>query len=251
MSTSRNLFKAARKRLRSPFYSARNAARAIRNSWPPVGWVRFGSLRRVTPISRSFGYDRGTPIDRYYIERFLARQAADIRGRVLEIGDRSYTRRFGADRVTTSDVLHVASGNSQATIIGDLANAHDIPSDSFDCIIVTQTLHLIFEVQTAIETIHRILKPGGVVLATVPGISQISRDEWRHCWYWSFTTLSAARMFAQVFQPSSIAVEAHGNVLAASAFLFGLAAREIREAELEARDPQYELLITVRAVKER
>src|SRR5215210_7162112 len=54
----------------------------------------FGSLRRVTPLSRYFGFDRGLPIDRYYIENFLARQAEDIHGRVLEIGDNSYTQRY-------------------------------------------------------------------------------------------------------------------------------------------------------------
>ena len=38
---------------------------------PPVGEVRFGSLRMVTPISTNWGLDRGLPIDRYYIERAL------------------------------------------------------------------------------------------------------------------------------------------------------------------------------------
>ena len=87
---------------------------------PPVGRVSFGNLRRVTPISREFGFDRGLPVDRYYIENFLTHHADDIRGRVLEIGDNSYTRRFGGDHVTKSDVLHVVEGNPQATIVGDL-----------------------------------------------------------------------------------------------------------------------------------
>ena len=90
---------------------------------PSVGMVNFGSLRRLTPISRHFGYDRGRPIDRYYIENFLAHHADDIRGHVLEIGDASYTRQFGGDRVAKSDVLHVTSDNPEATIVGDLANA--------------------------------------------------------------------------------------------------------------------------------
>ena len=77
--------------------------------------------RQVKPVSRYWGYDRGQPIDRYYIEKFLAANAEHIRGRVLEIGDKSYTRQYGGEHVTVSDVLHVIEGNPAATIVGDLA----------------------------------------------------------------------------------------------------------------------------------
>jgi SAM-dependent methyltransferase len=213
--------------------------------------VRWGDLRRVTPVSRLFGFDRGLPIDRYYIEGFLARHAGDIRGRVLEVGDDSYIRRFGGERAVVRDVLHVSARNPSATIVGDLSRADHIPSDTFDCFICTQTLHLIYDFRRAIETIHRILKPGGVLLATFPGITQISRDEWSESWYWSFTALSARRLFEEVFPPADVAVEAHGNVLVAVAFLHGLAAAELRPEELDHHDPDYQCLITVRAVKER
>jgi SAM-dependent methyltransferase len=219
--------------------------------WPRVGGVDFGSLRRLTPISRQFGFDRGLPIDRYYIENFLTRYANDIRGRVLEIGDNSYTQRFGGTSVTRSEVLHVEEGNPQATFVGDLTNADHIPSDTFDCFILTQTLHLIYDVQEALRTIHRILKPGGIVLATFPGISQISNDQWADYWYWSFTTLSAQRLFEEFFPKEDVKVEAYGNVLAAIAFLQGIAVEELSRQELDYRDPNYEVLITVRAVKPR
>src|SRR5919106_1942688 len=121
--------------------------------WPPVGWVRFGSLRRVKPISRTWGSERGLPIDRYYIERFLARQASDIQGHVLEIGDATYTRKFGAERVTKSDVLHIAESRPQVTILGDLTRADHIPSDAFDCVILTQTLQVIYDLPAALRTL--------------------------------------------------------------------------------------------------
>ncbi len=214
-----------------------------------MGAVDFGSLRRVKPISREFGYDRGLPIDRYYIENFLARHAKDIQGRVLEIGDDSYTRRFGGDRVTIRDVLHVKDGNPVATFVGDLTHAEHIPSGAFDCFILTQTLHLVYDFRSALKTIYRILKPGGVVLATVPGISQMSIDEWADYWCWSFTTLSARRLFEEFFQADEVEVEAYGNVLAAISFLQGLATEELHSDELDHRDRCYELLITIRAVK--
>lgn len=217
--------------------------------YPPLGWVRFGSLRRVTPISRVFGFDRGLPIDRYYVEGFLSTNALDIRERVLEIGDDTYICQFGGDRVTKSDVLHVVEGNPKATIVGDLTCADHIPSDTFDCVILVQTLHIIYDVRAALKTLYRILKPGGVILATFPGISQSSDDEWGSYWCWSFTSLSARRMFEEVFPTSAVTVEAHGNVLVATSFLQGLASEELRQEELDYRDPAYETLITVRAVK--
>lgn len=214
----------------------------------PVGRIRFGDLRRVVPFSRQFGYDRGLPIDRYYIEQFLAGHARDIQGRVLEIGDAAYTKRFGAGRVAASDVLHVAR-NPQATIVGDLTRADHIPSDTFDCIILTQTLHLIFDVRRALETVYRILKPGGVLLATFPGITPIDHGEWAQSWYWSFTTRSSRRLFDEVFMPGGSNIAAHGNVLAASAFLYGLSVEELRPEELDYEDHQYEMLIVARAQK--
>lgn len=218
--------------------------------WPPVGLVRFGSLRRLKPISPYWGSERGQPIDRYYIEGFLSARSADIRGRVLEIGEDTYTRKFGGDQVTRSEVLHVVEQKSRVTIIGDLARADHIPADTFDCVILTQTLQVIYDVPAAVRTIYRILRPGGVALATVPGISKISRydmDRWGH--YWSFTTRSIQRVFKVVFPLENLQIEAQGNVLAAIAFLHGLAAGELDNMELDYFDPDYELLITVRAKK--
>jgi SAM-dependent methyltransferase len=214
-----------------------------------VGGESFGSLRRVVPVSRAFGFDRGQPIDRCYIDKFMARCADDVRGRVLEIGEATYTRRFGGAHVSVSDVLHVAAGNPEATIIADLSDGAGLPSSAFDCILLIQTLQLIYDVRSAIQTLYRILKPGGVLLATFPGLSQKSHDEWRDSWYWGFTSLSARRLFAEQFPHDGLTIETHGNVLVASAFLYGLAASELTAAELNYRDESYEALITVRAVK--
>lgn len=218
--------------------------------WPPVGWARLGSLRRLRPISPDWGMERGQPIDRYYIENFLAAHTVDVQGHVLEIGSNTYTRRFGGNRVTQSVVLHVAEQKDVVTLIGDLTTGENMPADAFDCVILTQTLNAIFDVAAAIQTVHRILKPGGVALITVPGISKISRydmDRWGY--YWSFTTASMMRLMTAVFPPDCVQIAAHGNVLTAIAFLHGLSSQELRRRELDTIDPDYELLITVRAAK--
>jgi SAM-dependent methyltransferase len=232
-----------------PVSLRRRVLRALQ--WPPVGHLSFGGLRGLTPIGKAWGADRGQPVDRYYIERFVASQAGDIRGHVLEFKDNAYTTRYGGERVSQSDVLHRDEGNANATIVGDLARAEHIPEGTFDCIICTQTLHFIFEVEAAACTLHRILRPGGVLLVTVPGISQLAHPPAGESWndYWRFTQHSARQLFEQAFLPANITVQTRGNVLTAVAFLHGLAAEELTERELEYVDADYPLLISVRARK--
>jgi len=219
---------------------------------PAVGAIKFGDLRRLTPIGADYGFERGRPIDRFYIEdKFLSPNCSCIKGAVLEVAESTYTRRFGEGRVTQSDVLHAPPGNANANIVEDITNAETISSNYYDCVIFTQTLLLVFDYQAAIKTLFRILRPGGVLLATFPGISrQLSHDAtdpWPD--YWRFTSLSARRLFIQTFGEGATQVETYGNVFVAAAFLFGLACEDLKMSELEYQDPAYEMLITVKATK--
>lgn len=202
-----------------------------------------GDFNRTKPISTLFGYDRGTPIDRYYIEAFLAAKSADIAGRVLEVGEASYSHRFGTG-ITHQDVLHVAD-RSKGTIIGDLASADTLPRDAFDCIILTQTLQLVYDVAAAVRQLKRALAPGGTLLVTVPGVSSVDRGEWRASWFWAFTEASAVRLFGEVFREGQVEVEQHGNVYSATCFLQGLAVEEVDRDSLDYCDPAYPLCITI------
>jgi SAM-dependent methyltransferase len=205
-------------------------------------------LRKLEPVSRSFGLDRGTPVDRYYIEGFLEGHRDDIAGRVMEVGDSTYTRRFGGDRVTRSDVLHTPPGGKSATVVGDFETGNGIPTGAFDCIILTQVLPFIFDVRAAVANVHAALRPGGLVLATVPCISQISQfDMERWGDFWRFTSLSARRLFEEAFVGGEVQAGAHGNALAATAFLQGMAAEELTGNELDYHDPAYQVIVTIRA----
>ena len=218
----------------------------------PVGTVNFGDLKRLSPISPIFGIDRDLiSVERYYIEAFLKEHESDIAGRVLEMGEPLYTNKFGGAQVTKSDVMNYVEGNPQATIVADLTNAPHVPDNTFDCIIITQTLQMIFEIGDAVETLHRILKPGGVVLATSHGITKVARREGVDDWgeYWHFTTQSSRRIFGDVFGRKNINVTSYGNILTSIASLHGLAASEIDPIELNHNDPDYELLVMVRATK--
>jgi SAM-dependent methyltransferase len=145
----------------------------------------------------------------------------------------------------------VDRGNPRATFAGDLTDASVRPAGAFDCIVLTQTLQLIYDVRLAVDRLHRALAPGGVLLATAPGISQIDRGEWGSRWCWSFTTVSFTRLFGDVFGPEAVLVEDYGNVLAATAFLQGLAVAELdAAADLDPRDPAYPVILGARARKE-
>lgn len=216
----------------------------------PFGKVNWGSLRKLAPVSRKFGLDRGRAIDRYYIENFLLKNCQDVRGRVLEIGGSHYTKLFGNGNQVISDVLHAVPGNPQATLVGDLATGEGIPQGAFDCMILTQTFPFIYDIHSAIGHAHAALKPGGVLLATLSGISQISRydmDRWGD--YWRFTTASATRLFEGVFGSGNVSVESFGNVFVACAFLQGMAVEELTQEELDYHDPDYQVTIVVRAVR--
>jgi SAM-dependent methyltransferase len=220
------------------------------SQWPLKGTVRFGSLRRLTPIDADWGFSRGLPIDRYYLENFLRDHADDIRGRVLEVDNNAYTRKFGGSKVTRSDVLHIGEQGPGVTLVGDLQHGDHLPSDAFDCIVLTQVLNLAFDARAAIRTVHRMLGPGGVALVTVPGLTRMLSDaehQWGHCW--GFTTFSLGRIFREEFPGGTIEVASCGNVLSTTAFFYGLATDELRPHELDHHDPEIELLVTLRAVK--
>jgi SAM-dependent methyltransferase len=229
------------------WWRARHGKRSV--GVPQPGQVRLGDLERLTPLDGRWGFGRGRPVDRHYIEDFLGRHRSDVHGRVLEIADDGYARQFGRDLLSI-DVLHRVEGNPKATIVGDLQAAPHIPDGAFDCAIVTQTLQMIWDVPAAITTLHRILAPGGVLLATVPGISKISGYDSAN-WgdFWRFTESSARRLASSGFGAEAVQVEAFGNVLTATAFLYGMADSELTEQQLDHHDGNYQVLLAIRAVK--
>ena len=221
--------------------------------WPPVGSVRFGSLRRVTPISDTFGFDRGLPIDRYYIEQFLAEHSALIRGSVLEVGESLYTTKFVLDgAVERIGILDVRPDNPRATVIADLTESESFDPDAYDCVICTQTLPYIYDIHAAVGTLHRILRPGGVALATVSSVSRIwTKGDRLYGDYWRFTSRSSRLLFEESFAADHVTVVSYGNVLSAASFLYGLAASELTREELDFHDPDFPVVIGRASCRER
>ena len=216
-----------------------------RNLTKPKG-IDFES---VYPVSDFYGDDRGTPVDRFYIDGFIRDNRRHIRGAVLEVAEDSYSRKFGS-RIDSIDVLHYEEGTPGATLIGDLSRPETLPEGRFDCFICTQTIHVIYNYLDAIRGARQLLKPGGFLLCTLSGIAQVSRfdmDRWGD--YWRFTTLSAQRSFGEIFGAPNVTVDYGGNCYAAINFLRGIALEELDRDKLGVKDPNYPILITIIATK--
>jgi SAM-dependent methyltransferase len=207
-------------------------------------------LARGQPVSQRWGWDRGRPIDRHYIEQFLSEHRADIHGRVLEVKSSDYARRFGA-QVEQVDVLDIDGENPDATIVADLASGDGIPDAAFDCFVLTQTLQYVYDVRAAVRHAARLLVQGGVLLATVPGISRVStvRPGISPSDFWRFTPATCRELAAREFGDDHATVRAYGNALTSTAFVAGLAAEELAPAKLAEHDERFPLLIAFRAVK--
>jgi len=227
--------------MRLPPATRRRVRRLVRPA-PP----RF--LRSQRPRSECWGYDRGTPVDRYFIESWLERHRGDVRGRVLEVKDDGYTTQFGGERVSSIDVLDVDPANERATITADLARADVIPDSTYDCVLLTQTLQFVYDVRSAVSHVRRALVPGGVALVTVPSVSAVVLETRPSVDYWRFTPASCERLFEDCFGTGNVDVTAFGNLVTCTSFLAGLASEELTTPELQGFDERFPLLITVRAV---
>lgn len=208
--------------------------------------VRWGSLRRETPVSHRWGYDRGTPVDRRLIEDFLTENSDAVRGHVLEVKDPRYTDRFGRD-VTASDVVDIDASNPQATIVADLSERGSLPAGRFDCAIVTQTMMYVPDPFAAVANLWQSLAPGGTLLVTVASIIRVDPDA-DQIDRWRITPPGFRQLVDRECPDADVEIGGRGNLVAAIAFLQGMATEELREEELTRHDPSYPV-ITVAAIR--
>jgi SAM-dependent methyltransferase len=228
---------------RKAAYAASSPVRLMRRARRPdsLDYVR----KTGAPVSERWGFDRGRPVDRYYIEMFLERHRADVRGACLEVADSAFTDRYGGG-VTGSDVLDIKPDNPNATIIGDLRRLDGVADATFDCVILTQVLQYIDDLDAAVRELHRILKPGGVLLLTVPSLSRLQTLEGD---FWRFTPASVSYLLGKAFDPVSVTVERFGSVVTGLAFWIGMAREELTSAELDQHDDLFPCIVGARVLK--
>jgi SAM-dependent methyltransferase len=207
---------------------------------------KYISSLTTKPISTRYGFDRGTPVDRLYIERFLEIYRDNVKGACLEIVDDSYILKYGGTKVTKKDVLDIFI-REKTTINGDLRNLKGVIADnSYDTIIITQTFNVIDDYESAIKECQRILKPGGMLLVTLPTISpawNLKINMWR------FNIKSAEYVFKKYFEDKNVVVTGLGNKSAVECFWLGMSLQDMTENEINRNDPKFPLIIGIMATK--
>ncbi len=198
------------------------------------------------PVSRVFGLDRGTSLDRHWIGAYLARHSNNASGTAIEVGGTAYLKQFfpGYD----AHHLEIADDGTPDCVVADLTVSELPITRVYDLMIATQVFNFIYDTRTALRNAAALLKPGGILIGSVGGISQISRydaSRWGH--YFSFTPQSWERLLREAFD--EVSIESFGNVDTACAYLNGLCAEEIDPAVLHRHDPEYPVSICFKAIK--
>jgi|RhiMethySRZTD1v2_1073278.scaffolds.fasta_scaffold55141_5 SAM-dependent methyltransferase len=201
--------------------------------------VRWGSLRRLAPIGAGSGAQRGMPIDRYYVDRFVQQRAGLVRGRVLEAETPELARRYGRD-VERVDVLDVDAYNDDATLLADLGDAGSLPEAAFDCELLVGVLERVTNLDVAVSNAWRSVALGGALLVSVPTVRAVDRtDAGRGVDTWRMLPAGLQAILELRCPDGDVEVEGFGNVLAATALLMGVAAEELRPSELDHHDPEH------------
>lgn len=203
---------------------------------------RWGNLRRVRPFSDNFGFERGTPLDRYYLLRFLERHRASITGRVLEIQLPGYTERFGHG-VTAAHSVDIVP-TFAPTYVCDLAQSKGIiPDASYDCFLLPNTLCVLRDIEGCLRHALRVVRPGGMILATTAALVPLTGDAPD---YWHLSADGWREVAERAWsRDGEFEIDAHGNCLAAVAAMLGLAYEELDPAELDVNDPRFPVLVTL------
>jgi SAM-dependent methyltransferase len=214
----------------------RAAARRVPGARAAALRARFGDLARTQPLT-PWGYERGTPVDRWYLEAWLQQNASAVTGRVLEVKADQYSSSLGAAEV---EVLDIDPGNPHADVVGDVCDPATVPQGRYDAAVVTQTLQFVDDPAAAVRNLLRGLRPGGALLLTVPCLSRLCDQSDR----WRWTPPGISHLLSSVVPPGAdVSVTGRGSTLAARAFLFGLAAEDLPAASLAVDDPSCPLVV--------
>lgn len=200
---------------------------------------------RLAPISSKFGFDRGTPIDRFWIDKFMDENKLYVKRRIMEITDSAYTVKYGEDRVVQSDILDINPKNKKANIHGDLRHLYSIKSNTYDCVILTHVLGLIDDIHSAASECYRILKPGGVLLFTSSCLGPVLGEQV----YWRFTANSIHFLFGKYFKSNQMQIKTFGNAMSGQCFWVGMSQEDMDLKSLEYNDVRFPCIVTMRAIK--
>jgi SAM-dependent methyltransferase len=192
-----------------------------------------------------FTFLRGTPDTpgRYYIDQFLQQYAHECKGHFLEFGSPVYRRMFAQSLIERYDIMDVVP-RAEVTIVADLQDCSHVPDNTFDVIVCTQVLEHIANPFKAASELHRILKPNGHLLLTVPAAYPYHADPND---YWRFSRDSLQLLFGERFQ--QVQIQGHGNRLTVVATYWFWMSYHLPRRALTQSDPNNPVLLSVYARK--
>lgn len=199
------------------------------------------------PLSVKYGYDRGLPIERYYIEKFLSENGEKIKGLVLEVESDQYATRFGGKNISSLEIVDYNSSNKKANYIDDLQFGKKLPKEYYDCVLITQVIGAIADYNSFVNTVFDILKPGGNLILTTSGLATMIKPPQEP--FWRFTPKGLKMIFEKKFKTGNTYVESFGNFLTGQASWIGASAQELSTKELDQKDDRYPVLIGLIATK--
>lgn len=210
---------------------------------PAVGEIDWGQLRRLTPICPDFGISRGTPIDRHYLNQFIAEIRDLVQGDTVEIGGNDGNKDvYGFTRTSGYRGLDITEAPG-VSLVGDAADPGIIPANSLDSVIAFNVLEHTARPWQVVDNMRHWLRKGGRAYCMVPSAQRLHgapEDYWR--------PLPAAlrEMFGAWSEQT---VYQYGNPLSVVASLMGVAAEELDAPELSTYHPGYPVASCVVARK--
>ena len=210
---------------------------------PSTGSINWGDLKKTVPICQAFGLTRGTPVDRYYLSKFVEEIRHQVLGNVLEIGGTPKDKDFyQLDGASSYKILNLEPGLG-VDIVGDVHDPSVIEPDSFDAIVIFNVLEHCYAPWIAVENIYKWLKVGGKCFAMVPNSIRVHAtpvDYWRplpDAFAWMFKNFSTSRLYV------------YGNPISVIASFHGIAMEELTSEELDAFHPDYPVATCIVAEK--
>lgn len=195
--------------------------------------IDWGSLRRLMPVCGNFGFTRGWPVDRYYLDQYIAKISNLVTGNVLEVGvyvsdpmkkKFPHSKSFHAVDVIKTDKVDYA---------GDIHERSLFSEGSFDTILCFNVLEHCKMPWVVVENMHHWVKKGGQVFCMVP-VTQRRHEDPKDCWRilpqsleWMFKSFSKAE------------IHCRGNPLTAVSALLGIPSDELSKKELDFDHPDY------------
>lgn len=199
----------------------------------------------VVPVHEDWGYRRGTPIGRVYIDDFLDMERNYIVGDVMEVSETTYSEKFSNPKnVKSITAIHVDDvyGCRKA----NLETFEGLREKEFDTMIITQTLAYIYNLNAVAKNIHKALKNGGYAFITVSDIGHMGRVELENYGaYWGFHKDGCKKLFSNVFGEENVNVYTYGNAKTAICQLYGLCAEDLDDETLRFHDPIYPMIIGI------